>query len=212
MVVVEIFGEPETGKTYCSQTFPEPLVLDFTKTKETLVEILKRYDDKTRHIPAWQKGVDEVKRIVERKEKSATEIRTLVVETSIDLRDAYAQKWCDKKGKDSVYPKQLYGEVNTMMEEEFIVKYARKYNVVFISTMQDEHMDGNKTGRRERRGYNKMDFMADMRFKTRQDNHNMRVKKCRFLDPHGDRPEEVLNEWGEIRKLIPVDLREHFIR
>lgn len=174
MVVVEIYGEPDTGKTHCAVSFPEPIVVDFTSKRESLVEVLKQYQNRDRHVTARGKRISDVKRDIRRSE---IDIRTIVVETSQDLRKAYGEKWCRRHEKDAVYPPENWGDVNTMLEDDFIQDFSSDYNIMFTSIMKDEYVKDVKTGNRVRKGASRMDFISDLRFKTSEDSHDMSVIK-----------------------------------
>ena len=186
---VEIFGEPEVGKTYLSAHFPKVLYLDTTAKREAYPVVRSVIGDEIDKRYIWVTSFSDVRNAVVRL-KGDTEgfYKTVVVDTSADLQKLAVQEWLkEHKGRERPLPFE-YGEIRAKIDE-FISSVVRmERNLVFTSQMKDEYSTGTdpmgrvvsvKTGRRVRDGYEKTRFLADLRIylSLREDEGGKFVRK-----------------------------------
>ena len=184
-LLVEIIGDPATGKTHASLQFPNPFLIDTTPKMEALPIVMKLHKD-------WRERYVNVRdwKMLERAVDSALqrEFKTIVFDTSVDLQRLAAEEWCRQHGKERVYPITLYGQVRQLVDNVInkIVSYGR--NIVFTSQLRDEYIDGQKTGRKERDGYKKLPYFCDIELLVKLEKEGdkvvrkWRVLKNRFVD------------------------------
>ena len=162
MVLVEIIGEPAVGKTHLSLTFPKPFLLDTTPKQEAKAvarkilgqEMEKRY----KPVKNYLELVEAVKSIVGR-----DDVRTVIIDTGADLQGMCVEYEIERKGRERLLPVE-YGRVREMIDTDIIeaIVEADK-NLVMTAQMDDEYVNGQKTGRRVPKGYKRMAFQADLR-------------------------------------------------
>ncbi len=183
---VEVIGEPESGKTHFSLTAPNPFLIDTTPKFESLPILMKLYPDdylaRSRNVRTWKDIEEAVNFALEKK------FMTIIFDTSADLQQLAAEQWLKETGKKAVYPITEYRWVR-MKVDNLIWKIINSgINVILTSQMRDEWVGDKRTGRRERDGYKKAEFQADIRlyFYIEKENESykrhVRVVKNRFVD------------------------------
>jgi hypothetical protein len=160
MVLVEIIGEPAVGKTHLSLTFPKPLLIDTTPKREARViaykvlgpEAEKRYI----HVKKYQELVQAIKSIPDT-------VKTVIIDTGSDLQGMAANYEIERRDRERLMPFE-YGRVREMVDEDVIEAVVEKNrNLVMTAQMDDEYVNGQKTGKRIPKGYKRMAFQADIR-------------------------------------------------
>lgn len=185
---VEVIGEAAAGKTHLSCIFSKPAVLDTTPKKESYVILRKLYPDwKRRHHPI--RSLEDVRTALKFIKTAPNDFKTVVVDTSADLRDLASKEYLDEKRKagkerESVMPREykwVNEKVDAIIDE---VQSELKLNLVFISQMKDEWVGDKSTGRRIRRGYPSANFQADIRLflqiENKVDEKTMKVIPNRY--------------------------------
>ena len=161
-VMIEIMGEPAVGKTHLALTFPKPFIFDTTPKKEAEIIAYKVLgaDAKNRYmwIQNWIQLVNGVKSTVKRED-----VKTVVIDTGADLQSLAVEYELQVKERKSLMPYE-YGRIREVIDtditEEIIT--AGK-NLVLTAQMDDEYIDGNKTGFRIPKGYKRAAFQSDIR-------------------------------------------------
>jgi len=162
MVLVEIIGEPAVGKTHLSLTFPKPFIFDTTPKKEARsvatkllgAELQKRYMP----VKSYQELVKTLKEVLRR-----DDVKTIVIDTGADLQGMCVEYEVEKKGRERLLPVE-YGRIREMIDTDITEATAEaNKNLVMTAQMDDEYVNGQKTGRRIPKGYKRMAFQADIR-------------------------------------------------
>ena len=162
MVLVEIIGEPAVGKTHLSLTFPRPFLFDTTPKQEAKVIARKLLGQEMerRYMPvkSYPELVEAVKSVVKR-----DDVRTVVIDTGADLQGMCVEYETERKHRDRLLPVE-YGRIREMIDTDITetIIEAEK-NLVMTAQMDDEYINGQKTGRRVPKGYKRMAFQADLR-------------------------------------------------
>ena len=160
-LLVELIGEPASGKTHLALLFPNPLLIDTTPKKESMVVVKKLYPDD------WDKRYKSVNTMAML--RSAVDygiskgFKTIIFDTSADLQRLATAEWLQEQKKDRVYPIMLYGQIRDRVDELFYKIVKAERNIVCTSQLKDEWVKGERTGRKERDGYKRLNFMADIR-------------------------------------------------
>jgi len=211
-IMVEIIGEPGTGKTHLSLTFPNPLLIDTTPKMESLVVAKKLYPED------WQKRYRHVNTMQQLRAAVEYGIRegfkTVIFDTSPDLQRLAVNEWLQETGKEKPYPIVVFGQIRDKVDKVIYRVVSAERNVVFTSQLKDEYVGGEKTGRRERDGYKRLDFMCDIRLylkivevkegSKKKYKRVAKVIKNRFLDVLSpDYVWEIVNpSFEDIKKLV----------
>lgn len=169
---VEIFGEPEVGKTYLSAHFPKVLYLDTTAKREAYPVVRSVVGDEIDKRYVWVTDFNDIRLSLNRVKGNPDFFKTVVVDTSTDLQKLAIKEWLrEHKGRERPLPFE-YGEIRAKIDE-FISEVMRlECNLVFTAQMKKEYQMGTDamgrptaipTGKRIRDGYEKTPFMADLR-------------------------------------------------
>jgi hypothetical protein len=164
-VLVEIIGEPESGKSHLSLLFPRPFLLDTTVKQEALPIIRKLHTDwekRYKPVRSWEDLEKEVESAVARED-----VATIVFDTSMDLQDLAAIHWLKEKKKESVFPITQYKHVRDKIDVIINQVQKAEKNMVVTAGMKDEYIQDKKTGKRIRDGYARMPQQADIRLYLR---------------------------------------------
>ncbi len=167
----EIIGEPESGKTHLACLFPQPALIDTTKTKESYITMKKIIPDwKARYFPV--KTFKEIREALEKIKTNKAMFRTVIIDTSADLRDMGSTEWLKEKkeqGKDreALMPLE-YKWVNEKIDDvSETILVTLEMNLVHVAQMKDEWSGkGNNataTGKRIRMGYPRANFQSRLR-------------------------------------------------
>jgi len=162
MVLVEIIGEPAVGKTHLSLTFPKPFLFDTTPKQEAKpialkvlgAEAQKRYSA----VKSYPQLVEGLKIVLKRED-----VKTIIIDTGADLQGMCVEYEVERKGRERLLPVE-YGRIREMIDTdvtEAVVEAGK--NLVMTAQMDDEYVNGQKTGRRVPKGYKRMAFQADIR-------------------------------------------------
>lgn len=172
---VEIIGEPESGKTHLACLFPQPALIDTTKTKESYITMKRIFPNwKERYFPV--KSLKEIREALEKIKANKVMFRTVVVDTSADLRDIGSAEYLEEKKKQGKEREALmpleYRWVNEKIDEvSRTVLVDLEMNLVHVAQMKDEWMGkGNNataTGKRIRKGYPNANSQARLRLLLR---------------------------------------------
>ncbi|MEM4167686.1 MAG: AAA family ATPase [Candidatus Caldarchaeum sp.] len=162
MLLVEILGEPAVGKTHLSLTFPNPFLFDTTPKREAEIiaykllgaEAAKRYE--------WVKNYQHlIKALVEVLQRE--DVKTIIIDTGADLQGMAVAYEIERKDRERLMPFE-YGRIREMVDEDIIEKtIAAGKHLVLTAQMDDEYINGQKTGRRIPKGYKRLAFQADIR-------------------------------------------------
>jgi len=168
---VEIIGEAAVGKTHLACLFPKPAVVDTTKTRESYAVMRKLLTDwKERYFPVTT--LEEIRNVLKKIEEKKTMFRTVVIDTSADLRDMGSTEYLKEKSNASKERVALmpleYKWVNERIDEiSHNIRVKMTMNLVHLAQMKDEYTGkGNsseKTGKRIRKGYPNANAQADVR-------------------------------------------------
>jgi len=176
---VEIIGEPSSGKSHLSNLFPKPAVIDTTTSKESYITLRKLFPTnwKEKYFPVW--NLADIRKALEDITTKKEIFRTVVIDTSADLRDLGSKEYLaelNKQGKkrEALMPTE-YKWVNQKIDEIIDKinsvpkpddKNKEKFlqmNLVFIAQMKDEWAGGKSTGKRIRKGYPNANFQSSIR-------------------------------------------------
>jgi len=161
-LLVELIGEPESGKTHTSLLFPKPALIDTTSKREARPIAVKLYKEewKKRYFPVetWEELIARIKEAVERED-----VKTLIIDTSMDLQHLAAKAWMKEEGKKAVFPITQYAHVRDKVDEIIEIITGKEKHLVFTAGMKDEWVADKSTGRRIRDGYRRTPFQADIR-------------------------------------------------
>jgi len=162
-LLLEIAGEPGVGKTHLSLTFPHPYIFDTTPKREAEVVAYKLYGSSYvknyEWVPNYQTLVKSLSRILAER----PDVKTIVIDTGSDLQAMAADYETQRKDRERLMPYE-YGRLREMIDEDITEKtIAAGRNLVMTSQMDDEYVDGKKTGRRVVKGYKRLAFQADIR-------------------------------------------------
>jgi hypothetical protein len=162
MVLVEIIGEPAVGKTHLSLTFPKPFMFDTTPRQEAKPIALKLLGDEAKKrymaVKSYPQLVEGLKAVLKRED-----VKTVIIDTGADLQGMCVEYEVERKGRERLLPVE-YGRIREMIDTDVTeaVMEANK-NLVMTAQMDDEYVNGQKTGRRVPKGYKRMAFQADIR-------------------------------------------------
>ena len=227
-LLVEVIGEPSSGKTHLSSLFPKPALFDTTPKGEGYVILKKLYPEewKMRYFRIYT--FDDFTVSLNFVKTKGEFFKTVVVDTSVDLRALGAKAWLKlHKDRERLMPEE-WGWVNVKVDDlvtEVTNQKGACMNLVLTSQMQDEWLDRKTTGRRIRKGVPTMNFQADIRLflllKQKADPQTMqlineyericRVLKNRFRD-QANKEEWVSDlkelSWKGIKELTKLGVGE----
>lgn len=170
-IIVELIGEPESGKTHLASSFPNPCIIDTTDKGEAKAIVMDLYND-------WRErynlvsSFNEIRTAVGVANKQGR--KTIVFDTSKGL-DILAMKEYVKEEGHQPYPPTEWGKVRRRIDDMlFFISAKCSMNIVLTSPLTDEYKNTGmvdrkgypiqmKSGRRKRDGYPKLDFQADIR-------------------------------------------------
>jgi len=168
---IEIIGEPSAGKTHLACLFPQPAVIDTTKTRESYAVMRKLLSDwKSRYFPV--KNFKEIREALEKIKSNEVMFKTVVIDTSADLRDMGSAEYLEEKKKQGKEREVLmpleYRYVNEKIDlVSNAVLTELQMNLIHIAQMKDEWSGrGNNatpTGKRIRKGYPNANFQSSIR-------------------------------------------------
>jgi len=224
-LLVEIIGEPSAGKTHLSTLFPKVALFDTTPKGEGNVILQKQYSKEWKmryfRIRSFEDFMKELKYVKTRGEF----FKTVVVDTSVDLRALGAKSWLKAHTDRSNLMPEEWGWVNRRINE-FIneITDIKKMclNLVLTAQMQEEWIARKTTGRRIRKGVPTMNFQADIRLflqvKQKVDKTTMkyidewertcRVIKCRSRDQANKEDWKVMLtdiSWKGVKELSKLE-------
>ena len=162
MVLVEIIGEPAVGKTHLSLTFPKPFLFDTTPKQEARSVAMKllgaEFSRRYMPVKSYPQLVEGLKSVLGR-----DDVKTVIIDTGADLQGMCVEYEVERKGRERLLPVE-YGRIREMIDTDITeaVVEANK-NLIMTAQMDDEYVNGQKTGRRVPKGYKRMAFQADIR-------------------------------------------------
>jgi hypothetical protein len=161
-VLVEIAGEPGVGKTHLSLTFPKPYIFDTTPKREAEIVAYKVLGASAKNRYQWVKNyqilVNALNKVLQEQE-----VKTIVIDTGSDLQGMAVEYDIERRERQKLMPYE-YGRIREMIDEDITEKViAVGKNLVMTSQMDDEYVNGVKTGRRVIKGYKRMAHQADIR-------------------------------------------------
>lgn len=176
---VEIIGEPSAGKSHLSNLFPKPAVIDTTTSKESYITLRKLLpaEWKERFFPVW--NLADIRTVLDTIAKKKEMFRTVVIDTSADLRDMGSTEYLaelKKQGKErealmppeykwvNIKINDIIDKINSVPkpDEKDKSKFLQM-NLVFIAQMKDEWSGNKPTGKRIRKGYPNANFQSSIR-------------------------------------------------
>jgi len=176
---IEVIGEPSSGKSHLSNLFPKPAVIDTTTSKESYITLRKLLpaEWKERFFPVW--NLADIRTALETIAKKKEMFRTVVIDTSADLRDLGSKEYIaelNKAGKqrEALMPTEykwvnekidaIIDKINSVPKpDEKDKEKFLQMNLVFIAQMKDEWSGGKSTGKRIRKGYPNANFQSSIR-------------------------------------------------
>jgi hypothetical protein len=161
-VLVEIAGEPGVGKTHLSLTFPKPYIFDTTPKREAEIVAYKVLGADAKNRYQWVKNyqilVNALNKVLQE-----PEVKTVIIDTGSDLQGMAVEYDIKQRERQKLMPYE-YGRIREMIDEDITEKVvAVGKNLVMTSQMDDEYVNGVKTGRRIIKGYKRMAHQADIR-------------------------------------------------
>jgi len=161
-LLVEVIGEPGVGKTHFSLTFPKPFLFDTTPKREAEVIVYKLYGAEAKKRYAWTTKYEQllagIKDIVKR-----DDVRTVIIDTGADLQSMAVEYELQRKDRERLMPYE-YGRIREMIDEDVIELVVNSgKHLVMTAQMDDEYVNGQRTGKRVPKGYKRMAFQADIR-------------------------------------------------
>ncbi|MDW8086240.1 MAG: AAA family ATPase, partial [Ignisphaera sp.] len=227
---IEIIGEPAVGKTHLSLTFPKPFIFDTTPKKEAEIIAYKvlgaEAKNRYRWIQTWQQLVSGVRETSRR-----DDVKTIVIDTGTDLQALAVEYELEAKSRERLLPFE-YGRIREVIDTDITETIINSNkNLVLTAQMDDEYINGQKTGYRVPKGYKRAAFQSDIRIllvigscsveimpgatsfkvipKTGEDNvRKAIIIKNRFIDM-SENPIQVLKgniTAQDIKNLIPKEL------
>ena len=160
-LLVELIGEPETGKSHFSCTAPRPFIIDTTVQKEALPVIKKLHVDweqRYKSVRDWDGLKEAVSGAVLRQD-----VATIVIDTSMDLQDLAKDAWLKEKKKEAVYPITQYVHVRDKIDGLINAVREAEKNMIVTAGFKDEYVQDKRTGHRIRDGYARTPQQADIR-------------------------------------------------
>ena len=165
---VEIIGEPSVGKTHLACLFPKPAFFDTTPSKEAYKVLRKIYptDWKERYFTV--RSITDINNAVKTVKGQESKFKTVVIDTSADLREMAGKEYLEEKRKEGKERAQMMPEEYRWVNEKIDglidkVMGDMRMNLVFTAQMRDEWVDRKPTGRRIRKGYPTADFQSGLR-------------------------------------------------
>ena len=172
-LVVVITGEAKTGKTHMACDLPDSVCLDLTANRDSLAAAMNVYEDKVDEKYFWMEDwtVEDFEDMV-----SGSDARTIVIDTSTELRDMYGRKHLEylnavrkkdkKKPLPTIYPvtewKVVYEYIEDMfrknMDKNFIITANRKDVYVYDKDIRQSI----RTGQRSMAGAKNLPWIADI--------------------------------------------------
>lgn len=218
-LLIEVFGKPGVGKSHFLCSMPNPVVLDITGDHGAYVPSKKVFRDEfsNRYIT-----VDSLEQI---ESMDFSEFSSVCFDTSVDFKRLAAKWWIKErnrqlaeKGKPPTkaktpYPPTEWGDLNERLVDIIESILSSEKNVVFSSNLKDKYEDitdqyGNvisvKTGTKVVDGFQKLDYMSDIRLQISVEN-NIRVinvRKNRFLDRCGDEWISTISSYSDLIEKI----------
>jgi hypothetical protein len=161
-LLVEVIGEPGVGKTHFSLTFPKPFLFDTTPKREAEVIVYKLHGAEAKKRYMWATKYEQllagIKEVVKR-----DDVRTVIIDTGADLQSMAVEYELQKKDRERLMPFE-YGRIREMIDEDVIELVINSgKHLVMTAQMDDEYVNGQKTGRRVPKGYKRMAFQSDVR-------------------------------------------------
>jgi len=159
---IEYFGESETGKTHCENTYPNVAICD-TISQGDVWQIAEKFNNK---MVMRAKTFDDIRRFIQYCVTNP-KIESIAIDSGADLRDMAETEWLkEHRNRKSVYVPgeggfqwaEVYDKIDELIQR---VKASNKY-LIITSQLKDEWMktleqkEAVKTGRRIRDGYKKL--------------------------------------------------------
>jgi hypothetical protein len=225
-LLLEIIGEPGTGKTHLASILPKPFLIDTSPKGEARTTFIRLVKDEGRyaHVGNWDELISATK-----KAGARFDVKTVILDTSADLQDMARAEYMRIHGRKGVLQIE-FGFVRDLVDAQIVYKLTASpptgygKNVVCTSQMKDlyktiQDSEGKahsfKEGR-QRDGYQRLDFQADVRLflQLKEDKVGEVMKtrrictviKNRFIDKASDEWISDVNpiSWESIRKLVKL--------
>lgn len=209
-ITVELIGELEVGKSHSGATPDGLLFIDTSIFHEADVIVEKLHPNE---------NIDDIyfhcitfKDIIEALRCISDTTKTVTIDSGADLRRIVGAEWKKRNDRKGIHPYE-YGEIDEIVLTEILGAIIKKNkNLILTAKMKDEYIgegdDAKKTGRRERYGFGKMDFAADIRIYMyiEGDKRKNTVIKNRFIDRESKDYIKSLPEvtWKEIQKITKL--------
>jgi len=154
---VEVYGDPDLGKTHFICTFPNVAIADTPSEGKAWI-VMKKFNN-----PRWfrVKTFNDIRNFVNHCVNDPS-IETVAIDSGADLQELAELEWLEETGKERVYPlflwSQVWRKIDLLVKQ---VKDADKY-VVVSGKLKDEFAGppekATRTGRRIRDGYKKFPY------------------------------------------------------
>lgn len=177
-IIVSVTGDPKTGKSHFSLTFPEPIVvysldmgldrvLPHFKGKNITVKkyplpLIDSVRPKAYALPIWNELYSEYKKDVENGEYA-----TIVIDTATALAELARHARTEELGQQSLLPVQ-YGEVNARLSAVLTAPRISGTNLVVTHHLKDVYVDDKATGEQALDGYKRTEGLVDIVLTTKR--------------------------------------------
>lgn len=212
-LMTELISEAAVGKSHTSLLFSNPVLCDLTVGGKSRFNVQKLYPKD------WESRYFRIvvyEDIIKALAKAHTDGRkTFIIETGTELRLLLGDKALKDLQKEKPQREALgtyeWKEANNLFKT-IVGKCIEEYkmNLVITAELKDEWKSKEKTGRRERDGYPKMDFYCDLRLYMKIEeeitsvNPEKKVKKRVALVVKNGLIDSLSTEWiGSIE--LPYD-------
>jgi hypothetical protein len=193
----------------------DPIVLDITRDHGAFVPAKKVFQGE------FSKRYKVVSSLEDVESVDFSDCKSVCFDTSVDFKRLAAKAWIEEvnrqraeKGKPPTkaktpYPPTEWGDLNERLSDIIESILASEKNVVFSSNLKDKYEErtdqyGNvvsvKTGTKVVDGFQRLEYMADIRLQISVDNgkRTIKVRKNRFLDQCGDEWVDQIDSYADL--------------
>lgn len=226
-LLINISGDPKSGKTHIGLTFPDPiLVYSFDLRGAELLLSKKEFKDKQieirRYMPPIVESLtpdkespvfwEEIRKNY-KKDIESGKYKSVLLDPATMLWEIIRNAWVVENERQRLLRRD-YGVPNARMTYMLTSPLISGMNVVSINYLRDVYIDDKATGEKEIDGFKRTEGLADFVLFTRmvtigsgKDRRNIvktRVEKCRFdRDLNGMELEDTT--YSELLTLLGVE-------
>lgn len=204
-IISELIGEYSVGKTHVASLPDNLIFIDTSLLKEADIIVEKNHPNE--NLDDIYFPCDTFREIINAVRNIKDTTKTISIDSGADLRRIGGEEWLSRNtDRHGIMPFD-YGDVDNIIIKEIfmsIVKDKNK-NLIVTAKMGDEYSAEKPTGRRERKGFSKMDFISDIRIHMYKEDGKRKntVIKNRFVDEESKDYVKSLPEvtWKAIQSL-----------